>query len=97
MGKLFHAKRSPAPVKNADVAVPTPVKMDPEAIKGSHAAEAAAADGSKDEAKIDLGTLFTATDSMARENAAQELVNLLKVCSDCLISPQATELNFAID
>jgi len=70
---------SPAPVKNADVAVSTPVKMDPEAIKGSHAAEAAAADGSKDEAKIDLGTLFTATDSMARENAAQELVNLLKI------------------
>lgn len=55
--------------------------MDPESIKGSHAAEAAAADGSKDEAKIDLSTLFTATDSMARENAAQELVNLLKVLS----------------
>jgi len=68
---------SPAP--RTDVAASTPVKLDPSAIKDSHAAEAAAADGSKDEAKIDLSTLFTATDKMARETAAEELVNLLKI------------------
>ena len=67
---------SPAPV---NVAAPTPVKLSPEQIKGSHAAEAAAVDGAKDEAKIDLGTLLTATDKMQRENMASELVNLVKV------------------
>jgi len=67
---------SPAPV---NVAASTPVKIDPKDIKDSHAAQAAAVDGSKDEAKIDLNTLFHAEDKMARENAAEELVNLLKI------------------
>lgn len=60
-------------------AVPTPARVNPEDIPGSHAAAAAQADGSKGEAKMDINVLLTNTDKAARDSAASELVNIVKI------------------
>jgi hypothetical protein len=72
------ADKPAAPLKN--VAASTPVKLPAETMaEDSHAAQAAQVGGAKDEAKIDLHALMTATDALQRDEAAQELANLVKV------------------
>jgi hypothetical protein len=61
-----------------NVQVSTPVKIGANQVEDSHAAQAAAVGGAKDEAKIDLAALMTATDAMQRDQAAIELANLVK-------------------
>lgn len=68
---------SPAALKN--VAASTPVKLPAESVQDSHAAQAAAVGGAKDEAKIDLHALISSTDALQRDQAAQELANLVKI------------------
>jgi elongation factor 3 len=72
---------SPAATANVapNTSVPTPVKINPEQIKPSHAASAAEEGNAGSEAKIDIQTLLHAEDKLARDNAAQELVNLVKI------------------
>lgn len=48
-------------------AVPTPVKISPEQIKASHAAQAAEAGGAQDEAQLDIVKLLSATDKLERD------------------------------
>lgn len=62
------------PAAMSSPAVPTPVTIDPKAIQaeGHHVASAA-------EAKVDIKTVFSSPDRAAREAAAVELVDLVKV------------------
>lgn len=62
------------PAAMSSPAVPTPVTIDPKAIQaeGHHVASAA-------EAKVDIKTVFSSADRAAREAAAVELVDLVKV------------------
>lgn len=49
-------------------AVPTPIKISPEQIKASHAAQAAEVGGAADEAQLDIAKLLSATDKLERDN-----------------------------
>lgn len=75
----------PAPAskkhETANVAVPTPVKIAPAqvALEGSHAATAEEAGNAGGEAKVDIHALLSNTDGLVRENAANELANLVKM------------------
>ncbi|ORY75334.1 P-loop containing nucleoside triphosphate hydrolase protein [Leucosporidium creatinivorum] len=62
------------PAAMSSPAVPTPVTIDPKAIQaeGHHVASAA-------EAKVDIKTVFSSADRAAREAAAVELVDLVKI------------------
>ncbi|CAH7673851.1 P-loop containing nucleoside triphosphate hydrolase protein [Phakopsora pachyrhizi] len=63
----------------ATTSVPTPARISPEEIKSGHAAAAASANGSKDEAKLDINVMLNDTDKASRDSAVTELVNLVKI------------------
>ena len=67
--------------QTSDVSASTPVKLPVSAIaqEGSHAAAAVEADNAQGEAKVDIHALLSNPDVATRDNAATELVNLVKL------------------